>query len=183
MLFSVCSLCGSLIRQRARLRPCLRERSLGLLAERLLKDHSAGCVWGGLISSYWSLPLLLLVPSPRQSVLNSVNPCSLQLRASFCHFVILSPRLSPCHHLDPLQLPTCSAFHFCALISTGSVKVQPIFFFFVFSKTSTTNWLAFTLCDSWPIFYLEGTAWTTYRYCNLKTFCSHFKWRLCGGAS
>lgn len=64
MLFSVCSLCGSLIRQWAGLRPCLRERSLGLLAERLLKDHSAGCVWGGLISSYWSLPLLLLVPSP-----------------------------------------------------------------------------------------------------------------------
>lgn len=49
-------LCGSLIRQWAGLRPCLKGRSPGLLAEHLLKDHSSGYIWGGLLSSFWSLP-------------------------------------------------------------------------------------------------------------------------------
>lgn len=56
MLPSICSLCGSLIRQWAGLRPCLKGWSPGLLAEHLLKDHSTGYIWGGLLSSYWSLP-------------------------------------------------------------------------------------------------------------------------------
>lgn len=50
------ALCGSLIRQWAGLRPCLKGWSPGLLAEHLLKDHSTGYIWGGLLSSYWSLP-------------------------------------------------------------------------------------------------------------------------------
>ena len=94
MPLSVCSLCGSLIRQWAGLRPCLKGRSPGLLAEHLLKDHSSGYIWGGLLSSHWSLPPSFppfVGLSVCLSVFISLNPFLATTRALRCHFVILSP--------------------------------------------------------------------------------------------
>lgn len=107
MLPSICSLCGSLIRQWAGLRPCLKRGSPGLLGEHLLKDHSTGCVWGGLLSSDWSLPqfphasatLVSSAPPLCLPVFNTLNPLLTATRTLIFFFSSRSVHLLPIIHL------------------------------------------------------------------------------------
>lgn len=200
MLPSICSLCGSLIRQWAGLRPCLKGWSPGLLAEHLLKDHSTGYIWGGLLSSYWSLPPSLSLyffsfacpPTPCVCLclclytLNSL-PTATSSLLPFCHPLTSSVyslrSLLPCPSISMLKYQQAQICH-----SKGPL----LFFFFFFvkgihlkdnnrlsPKSDVANWLQppqqthSVTREGWLCIMPKGIVRIPDVYAS-TTICSHF---------
>lgn len=150
--FSSCSspfaLCGSLIRQWAGLWPCLKGRSLGLLAEHLLKDHSSGYIWGGLLlipvsAAFTSIgppahPPLALSYCWCLSVFFTLQPLPHCKRSPFlpcCHPLALSVCMplaapshfthpSPCLNINRLRSVTLEGHWFCFVVLRNPLERQ-----------------------------------------------------------